>query len=293
MPELTNPKDDGHDASDSSIDPLIKAYIDEKIQKAQEDEEIPRKKKWKNSWRSASPITKGTFIITAAIATSTIAYTLISLLALGPMKESSRAAKDAAYASCISSQVARSTLIQYQNSAEDSRLGSIASYAQALVAMQGQKTFVDADFTIPGNRPYGRPLSLLVHLKNTGKSDASNISFTGWVIIAKPNSGATGMKAKKRLLFTVQKDSMRVGEQFLPDIPGTTREGNTHGMYVPAINATGDLFIDTAELDKAVFNQHDMAVFAFYTISYEDFTARYIRHVCNSQYSWGPIPTLW
>jgi hypothetical protein len=96
------------------------------------------------------------------------------------------------------------------------------------------------------------------------------------------------MKPKKQLLFSIQKGSMRVGEQFLPDIAGTTKEGNPHGMYIPAMNGAGDPFIDTAELDKAVFNEHTMAVFTFYTISYEDFTARYSRNVCNSQYFLGP-----
>ncbi len=48
MAERTNRKDGGGDAPDSSIDPFIKEYIDAQIQKAQEDEEIPRRKKWKN-----------------------------------------------------------------------------------------------------------------------------------------------------------------------------------------------------------------------------------------------------
>jgi hypothetical protein len=96
-------------------------------------------------------------------------------------RRAANAAKDAAESACVGSQVARSTLAEYQRSAEDSHLASVAAYAQALVAMQSQKTFVDADFTVPGNRPYDRPLSLIVRLKNTGKSDASNVRFTAWV----------------------------------------------------------------------------------------------------------------
>ena len=90
------------------------------------------------------------------------------------------------YVSCVNTRIARSTLTEYQRSSEDSHLASVASYAQALVAMQSLKTFVDADFTVPGNRPYGQSLSVLVRLKNTGKSDASNVRIAGWAILAKP-----------------------------------------------------------------------------------------------------------
>jgi hypothetical protein len=63
---------------DDPIDPLVKAYIDEKIREAIDPKNETRKKKWKNSWRSASPITKGTFTLTASVAAATIAYAVIA-----------------------------------------------------------------------------------------------------------------------------------------------------------------------------------------------------------------------
>jgi len=230
------------------------------------------------------------WLIGLGIATLLI-NSIIALIYRGQLTEMNKATKagaQAAYAACFGSQVARSTLMEYQRNAVDSHLAMVAAYAQAQVAMQSQKTFVDADFTVPSNRNYGKPVFLLLRLKNTGKSDASNIRITGWTIIAKPNSPGSSTQPKKEFLFSIQKDSMRVGEQLIPDSPGTGKDGNPHGMYVSAVNEKGDLFVDTAELDKAVFIEHKMAVFAFYVISYEEFTARYSRKVCTSQYFLGP-----
>jgi hypothetical protein len=180
-------------------------------------------------------------------------------------------------------------LIEYQKSAEDSHLASVASYAQALVAMQSQKSFVDADFTVPGNRPYGQPLELLYHLKNIGRSDASNVRMTGWVTVARPNSGETSKKLPKGLV-SMQKNSIMAGEQFFPDIAGTARDGNPHGVYITAVDAEGNPIVYTMELDKAIFTDHKLTIFWFYTISYEDFTARYTRNGCGVYFVFGPDP---
>jgi hypothetical protein len=63
-----------------SIPPHIKAYLDDQIQqlyKAQ-DYPVPYKKSWRYSWRSTSPITKGTFMMTAGVCFATIAYSIIN-----------------------------------------------------------------------------------------------------------------------------------------------------------------------------------------------------------------------
>jgi hypothetical protein len=210
----------------------------------------------------------------------------ISLYQARVSKIASRAAEDAANAACLGSQIARSTLLEYQRSAEDSHLASAAAYAQALVAMESQKTFVDADFEVPENRLYDKPLSLIMRLKNTGKSDASNVRITGWAIVANPDSHWISPIPKKKMLFSVQIGSLKVGQQFLPEVSGTTKEGNPHGLYVSLLNDAGDEFVNTAELDKAVFVEGNRTIFAFYTISYEDFTAKYIRQTCARLFYW-------
>lgn len=90
MPEKKDADSQGGDSPDYSIDPLVKAYIDAEIEKAREHEDAPRKKKWKNSWRAASPITRGTFMLTVGIAFSTIAYAIIAAFQLGAMKDQLR-----------------------------------------------------------------------------------------------------------------------------------------------------------------------------------------------------------
>jgi len=86
MPEKTDAENQSSDSSDSPVDPLVKAYIDAEIEKTYEHEDTPRKKKWKNSWRAASPITKGTFLITCAIGAATICYAFIAAFQLCAMK---------------------------------------------------------------------------------------------------------------------------------------------------------------------------------------------------------------
>jgi hypothetical protein len=233
----------------------------------------------------------GTMFGTWAAFVAAAIYAGIAAHQSGDIKKSARAAQEAAYASCLGVRTANYSLLEYQRAAIDSHLSSVAAYAQAMVAMQSQKAFVEADFTVPGNRSYGQPLWMLFRLKNTGRSDASNIRLTGWVIVAKPNSGATSERPKEKFLFTMQKDSMRVGEQFFPDLAGTAKDGNPHGLYIPAVNAEGNPFVDTNELDKAIFIEHKLTIFEFYTISYEDFTAHYTRNSCGVNVVLGPDPS--
>lgn len=80
MPEQEEPNQGKGQASIEPQSPLVKAYIDKQIENAikQHDESQAKGKRWRNSWRSASPITKGSFIMTTAIAGATIAYALIA-----------------------------------------------------------------------------------------------------------------------------------------------------------------------------------------------------------------------
>ncbi len=86
MPEQSDADTGGDDSQNETFSPLVKAYIDQKIEEAQETQDRTHKKKWKNSWRSASPITKGTFIITAAVAVATISYSIIAGFQLAAMR---------------------------------------------------------------------------------------------------------------------------------------------------------------------------------------------------------------
>jgi hypothetical protein len=87
---MTNQKNAPQEEGDSepeSLSPLIKAYIDKAIQESQKAQDKTRSKKWKKSWRSASPITKVTSWCTAMVAICTLVACLISVLQLNRMKD--------------------------------------------------------------------------------------------------------------------------------------------------------------------------------------------------------------
>jgi len=89
MSEQDHP-DEGEDQPETETPSLlVKAYIDQQIKNAikQQEEAQHHKKKWRNSWRSASPITKASVILTAAVAASTIAYAYIAWRQLGAMRK--------------------------------------------------------------------------------------------------------------------------------------------------------------------------------------------------------------
>lgn len=78
------------DADESGVQPpssLLETYIDEQIQNAikQHYETEHKRKKFRNAWRSASPITKGSFYMTAGIAVATIVYAVVAVFQLDAM----------------------------------------------------------------------------------------------------------------------------------------------------------------------------------------------------------------
>jgi hypothetical protein len=88
--EKKNDTDGGQDASDiKALAPLIKAYIDKHVQDAikQHEDSQSKPKRWRNSWRSASPITKASLILSAFVAVSTIAYTAAAWRTLIVMRQ--------------------------------------------------------------------------------------------------------------------------------------------------------------------------------------------------------------
>jgi hypothetical protein len=86
MPKQANVDKNGETSVGEPLSLLIKEYIDQQIQNSKETDEPSKKKKWKNSWRSASPITKATFILASAVSIATVAYSIIAAFQLSEMK---------------------------------------------------------------------------------------------------------------------------------------------------------------------------------------------------------------
>jgi hypothetical protein len=192
MPEKIDPGTQGDNPPDSSIPPRVKAYIDAEIEKAREHEADTHKKKWKNSWRAASPITKGSFYLTSGIAVATIAYAIIAGRQLAKMSgqletmnetyreihRQTKASEWSEYMACLNAQAAQSTFIQGQNSAIDSHTAAIATVEQATAGIEAQRAIIDfLPMTPLREEQIGDPLTLPFSIRNEGKSIAVDVSL--------------------------------------------------------------------------------------------------------------------
>jgi len=89
MDERARRRDGGEGPNPEPLSDYIKAYIDQQVQTAikEQEEMLTRKKKWRNSWRSASPITKVSLLVSFAALASTIAYTIAAWRTLVVMRQ--------------------------------------------------------------------------------------------------------------------------------------------------------------------------------------------------------------
>ena len=190
MPETNDSRNEGETSPPESIPAFIKAYVDQEIEKAKETEIAAQKnKKFRNSWRSASPITKGTFLLTAGIAIATIAYSIVAIFQLhaatgqlGEMKTTTKASREAAYAACISAQLARNTLQEIRSGSGDTHNLSVSSVTQAITSSRSESAqlrfnllnFFRANGTTTKNGG-GLVFGEYFSISNVGRTAARNI----------------------------------------------------------------------------------------------------------------------
>jgi len=88
MPGTDNPNRSEGQSGAQSPPSLLETQIDQQIEHAikQHYETEHKRKKFRNAWRSASPITKGSFYMTAGIAAATIVYALVAIFQLVSMR---------------------------------------------------------------------------------------------------------------------------------------------------------------------------------------------------------------
>ncbi len=241
MPEQTDANNSGEAFEDGSLSPLIRAYIDQQIQNSKEADERSRKKKWKNSWRSASPITKGTFILGGAVAFATVAYSIIAGFELVQMKRTNGLTEEALQANAKSLEAA--------NKANELSATLVKGEYAAIV-----------DMTIPSDPDSLSQIAagLSAQFVNKGKVDATNFSTTATfqkvslpgfepkgtlrtVTIAQPrilplSGGHGGLESVASATFDVSD----LGE---PDIASVKSETTTFKMIISY--SYGDGFGDT------------------------------------------------
>jgi hypothetical protein len=90
MPDQGYSDTTSDDSVEQPLPRLIKAYINEQFKESKKSDGHSTNKNWKRSWRSASPITKATLGLTAAVAIATVAYALIAEFQLSEMRRTNR-----------------------------------------------------------------------------------------------------------------------------------------------------------------------------------------------------------
>ncbi len=88
MTEQENTDQGKRNTHPEAIPPFMEAYVNQQIQDAihRYDESQSKIKRWRNSWRSASPLTKGTFFLTAVVTVATISYAIAAWRTLTVMR---------------------------------------------------------------------------------------------------------------------------------------------------------------------------------------------------------------
>lgn len=149
MQEQDNANPGANESDPNVIRSIVEACVDQQIQDAIKKYDESKKKKWRNSWRSASPITKGSFILTAFIAGATIAYAVTAWYTLGAMREISRESGAQTQKLLEAANQMKDAAWEFKGSAQaiDGNLGNAVAKLQGQVD-QMQRYADDADATV-------------------------------------------------------------------------------------------------------------------------------------------------
>ena len=139
-------------------------------------------------------INHATFVLSAILAILTAGTLRVYWLQLNQMMVTTQAARESAYAACMSAKIARQTLLEYQAGEADSHSAASGTVAQASAVLRGESGFLSvgtvrqAPVTPPGELPTSlqeaaktwKSVDLLFAYEDIGKSALRNarIRFT-------------------------------------------------------------------------------------------------------------------
>jgi hypothetical protein len=288
MPDQRDDDNCGEAAGGELLPPLLKTYIDQQIQKFSESDERSRKKKWKNSWRSASPITKGTFILAAAVAVATVAYSFIAgfqLRVMGSqlaeMKHVTNASLASTYAACVATQVSRGALIEVERGEVYADEAAQAARVQAIMATRSQVAYIIPLFQSPIRLITGAPIQYPFNLKNVGNSAAKNIlvHFRVLLLPRDEDPSFTYPPGETGLIDTPQ---LAAGES-----PSSLNLSG--GSYAAKLDREGHRSSFTTE-DVKEISEHRKDIMFFARITYNDMAGvHHWRNVCRVGFNIEPV----
>jgi len=134
---------------------------------------------------------------------------------LTEMKKATRATREATYATCKSTEIARRTLIEIQSGGSDTHNAATSAITQAVAATRSQAAEIEVERqNISGFSPGGHAASK-VGIRNTGKSAALAIH-----IIAESKIMKRGKEPKEFIYSKPSHDTYNTGSLYPTDPPG-------------------------------------------------------------------------
>lgn len=195
---------------------IVEARVNEQIQEAinKHDASQSKVKKWRNSWRSASPITKGSFILTAAIALATIAYALTAWRTLGAMRQISSDSSTQTQKLIDAAQQMKDAAWQFKGSAEgiDGNLGNAVAKLQGQVDQMKAQTSATEDAFYWEQRPW-----VAVQLPEVSPSAVGVRSSSLSSALVRPIVHNTGRTPALKWRVECQQFATRPSQEKVPD----------------------------------------------------------------------------
>jgi hypothetical protein len=202
MAEQNDSEARGYGSDDNPLSGLVKTYIDEQVKNAvkQHAEPSPKRKKWRNSWRAASPLTKASMMLAAGVAVATIGYTIAAWRTLKVMKEISKDSSAQTAQLIDAANQIKSAAWQFKGSTQgiDGNLGNavVTLQTQADNSKKSLQASIDNfhldqrawvginEIATPPQIHPGLNLAPTIFASNTGKTPAFHVvDRSGWAML--------------------------------------------------------------------------------------------------------------
>lgn len=223
--------------------------------------------------------TAGAFIAASVYALIAVFQGCLMRQTYTEMQNQTKAARQAAYAACVSAQVARQALIEEKSGETATKIEATASAEQAIAATASERALLTVSFPPPDRYPTNKELELKYTIKDDGKSDARNISIRGMAVEVAHNATPPFSYMPKKNIFTERVDTLKAGETF----PEQKSAAGYNSIYYAffAFDESGKRLIYDPDAVRRIVMQHKSDIVVYGGVAYADFSGRHWQHFCR------------